>query len=209
MSRPLRDFDSAHRAEEMVVAAWSLVGLPIGGALAVLLFDSSYWVGILTVGPLVSLAIWTIARTLVSRSGVAAAQLFTPGGESTPFRGDLSQEETLAVRGRLADAIEALTARATDHPNDPRPRLRLAELYRDEIRDFEEAAAWYRRAAAVPGLAPDNARQVLRELLELCKDRLGRPEAALPALRMAADRHAGSRLGVWAGQEIRAIRAKM
>ena len=209
MTRPLRDVDSVRHVEQLRIVEWSLVGLPMGGALAVLLFDTSVLIGTLTVGPIVSLCIWVILRSIVTASGVAAAQLFTPSGRSTPFGGALSREETLIVRGRLEEAIEALIARAMEDPRDPRPRVRLAELYRDELRDLEESAVWYRRAAAVPGLSPDSARQVLRELLELCRDRLGRPEMALPALRRAADLHAGSRLGVWAGQEIRAIRAPL
>jgi len=132
--------------------------------------------------------------------------LYTPSGDSTPYRGQLSQEETLIVRGRLEDAIEALSARARDFPDDPRPRLRLAELYRDEIGDLVEAVAWFRRTAAVPGIGLESERQVLREIVEICRDRLGRPELAAPALRRAADLHAGDRLGNWARQELKTLR---
>jgi len=85
----------------------------------------------------------------------------------------------------------------------------LAELYRDELDDLEQAAVWYRRAAAVPGIGRDAERHILRALVELCRDRIGRPELAAPALSRAAKLHAGDRLGHWANQELNLIKRAM
>jgi len=210
LDRPARDVDSQARSQAIAILALGAgAGLLMGMALGYLLTRWNPLLCMLVFGVPLAGLIWAMTHVIVESSGFAASRFYTPTGKSTPFHGELSREETLIVRGRLEEAIEALVARAAAEPRDPRPRVRLAELYRDEIRDLDASAAWYRRAAAVPGLAPDNARHILRELLELSKNRLGRPEVALPALRRAAELHAGSRLGVWANQEIRAIRTRL
>lgn len=206
--RPIRDVDSESRSQAIaILALGSMAGIIMGGALGFFLFRWHPLLGAVLLGVPFALAIWAATEVIVRTSGRVAGQLFTPSGASTPYGGELSQEETLIVRGRLDEAIEALTARALDHPNDPRPPLRLAELYRDERGDLVEAAAWFRRAAAVPGIGRDGERQILRELVALCRDRLGRPELAAPALRRAADLHAGDRLGHWARKELAELKS--
>lgn len=205
--RPIRDIDSEGRSQAVgILALGSMAGIVMGAALGYFLFRWNLFLGALVLGVPFAAGIWAVTEGVVRTSGRFAGQLFTPSGASTPYEGELSQEETLIVRGRLDEAVEALTARAKDHPNDPRPPLRLAELYRDDVGDLVEAAGWFRRAAAVPGIGHDAERQVLRELVEMCRDRLGRPELAGPALRRAADVHAGDRLGHWAASQLRELR---
>jgi hypothetical protein len=204
---PIRDVDSGARSQTIaILALGSMAGIIMGSALGYFLFRWHLLIGAVVLGGPFVFGIWGLTQLLVSGAGGVAGQLFTPTGSSTPYQGDLSQEETLIVRGRLDEAIEALSARAYDRPDDPRPRVRLAELYRDEVGDLVEAAAWFRRAAAVPGIGVEGERQVLRELVELCRDRLGQPELAAPALRRAADLHKGDRLGNWARSELRSLR---
>lgn len=204
---PIRDIDSEGRSQAVgILALGSIAGIVIGAALGYFLFRWNLFLGALVLGVPFAAGIWAVTEGIVRTSGRFARELFTPSGASTPYEGELSQEETLIVRGRLDEAVEALTARAKDHPNDPRPPLRLAELYRDDLGDLVEAAGWFRRAAAVPGIGRDAERQILRELVEMCRHRLGRPELAAPALRRAADLHAGDRLGHWATSQLRDLR---
>ncbi|MDH3732384.1 MAG: hypothetical protein OEU54_02575 [Gemmatimonadota bacterium] len=204
---PIRDVDSEGRSQTIgILALGSMAGIVMGAALGFLLFRWNPLIGAIVLGIPFASGIWASTEFIVRNAGVVAGQIYTPSGGSTPYLGELSQEETLIIRGLLDEAVEALEARARDHPNDPRAPLRLAELHRDETRDLVEAAAWFRRAAAVPGIGRDAQRQILRELVELCRDRLGRPELAAPALRRAADVHAGDRLGHWATSELRALR---
>ena len=206
--RPLRDVDSESQSQAVaILALGSMAGIVMGAALGYFLCRWNLFIGAILLGIPFALGIWAVTELMVRTSGRVAGELFTPSGGSTPYSGDLSREETLIVRGRLDEAIEALTARALEHPDDPRPPIRLAELYRDERGDLVEAAAWFRRAAAVPGIGRDAERQLLRELVELCRDRLGRPELATPALRRAADLHAGDRLGHWAGKELATLKS--
>ena len=204
---PIRDVDSEARSQSIaILALGATAGIVMGAALGYFLFRWHPFLGALVLGIPFALAIWGTTETIVRTFGGVAGQLYTPSGTSTPYLGELSQEETLIVRGRLEEAVEALEARSRDHPLDPRAPLRLAELYRDEIGDLVAAAAWFRRAAAVPGIGREAERAILRELVEMCRDRLGRPELAAPALRRAADVHAGDRLGHWARLELRALR---
>jgi hypothetical protein len=203
----MRDVDSAAQSQAFAtVALGSMAGLILGAALGYFLFRWNLILGALVLGVPFVFAIWGVTEFMASRAGAVAGALYAPTGNSTPVRGELSQEETLIVRGQLEEAIEALSTRARDHPDDPRPRLRLAELYRDEVGDLVEAVAWFRRTAAVPGIGLESERQVLREIVELSRDRLGRPALAAPALRRAADLHRGDRLGNWARQELKALR---
>jgi hypothetical protein len=207
--RSIRDVDSESSSQAVgILALGSMAGIVMGAALGYFLFRWNIFVGALLLGVPFALGIWAATEALVRMSGGLAGQLFTPSGKSTPYLGELSQEETLVVRGQIDEAVEALTARARDHPADPRAPLRLAEIHRDETGDLVEAAAWFRRAAAVPGIGRDAERQILRELIEMCRDRLGRPELAAPALRRASELHAGDRLGHWATTELRKLRGE-
>lgn len=179
----------------------------MGAALGYLLFRWNVFLGALVMGlPLAGL-MWAMAHRFVERGGAISAVLHTPSGEQTPYPGSLSREEALIAGGRLEDAVVALAEAAAEAPGDARPPLRLAELYRDDLGRPEEAVAWFRRAAAVPGLRPEEERHILLELLELCRA-LGEPRLAAPALARTVELRAGSRVGIWARQELRRIRGE-
>lgn len=205
--RPPAGEDGAERSELVVI------GLLCGGSALVLgaalgfLFGWSLIRGAFVLGIPMAFASTGLAYFIVSRAGAVAGGLHTPGG-GPPRRAALSGYEALIVAGRFEDAVIALTDASAEYPDDPRPALMLAELYRDDLGEFEKAAAWFRRAAAVPKLSMDGERQILRALVELCCDKTDRPELAAPALSRAASLHAGDRLGHWAQQELRALRAR-
>jgi len=72
-----------------------------------------------------------------------------------------------------AAVIRVLEEQASRNPNDPEPRLRLANFLYDQ-RNFQEAAEWYQKALA---LDPTNVGA--RTDLGTCYFAMGRPQEAL------------------------------
>ncbi len=210
LRKTLRDVDSAEQVLLLQLVSFSvLLGLGAGAAIGFLVYRWHPLMGALVLGGPCAIVAFAVAQFVVGRAGKMAWGLHFPTGESTPQSQGLSREEALIVAGRAEDAAVALIEAADRYPEDPRPLVMLAELYRDQLDDLEKAAAWYRKAAAVPGIGRDSERQILRTLVELCRDRIGRPELAAPALSRAARLHAGDRLGHWAGRELRLIKEAM
>lgn len=183
------------------------IGIIFGGALGFFLYRNIVF-GVLVLGPPIAIVGFLITWFIVERSGVAARGLHTPSGDGTPGRSELSRETALVVAERFDEAVDALMIAGERDPTDVRPPLMIAELFRDRMERPEEAVPWLRRAAAVPGLALETERMILRDLVELCV-KIDRPELASPALSRAASVHGGDRLGHWARQELRAIKEGM
>lgn len=203
---PPRDADHAARSQALaILSLGGLACLVMGGAVGHLL-EWGVVLGVLVIGVPLAGLMWAMAHVIVERGGKAAAVLFTPS-DGPPERRALSLEESLIARGQIEEAVESLMAAAALDPGDPRPARRLAELYRDELGAPLEAVEWLRRAAAVPELTPEEERHLLRELVELCERRLGVPKLAAPALARTASVRAGTRVGIWARQELARIRA--
>jgi tetratricopeptide (TPR) repeat protein len=206
---PAFEIDDVERSEIILIAVPTFgVGLILGGALGFFLFRRILF-GVFVLGIPMGAIAFAITYFIVERSGVAAGVLHTPSGASTPSRSELSRETSLIVAERFEEAIEALTEASARDPADARPPLMIAELYRDRMKQPEEAVPWLRRAAAMPGLALETERMILRDLVELCRNTLERPELATPALARAASAHDGDRLGHWARQELKEIKEGM
>lgn len=208
--RPPRDTDSTVTTRAIgILALGGVACLVMGGALGLFLLGGlpGAALGVVVFGVPMAFLMWLITRSIVEASGVVAGGLFHPTAERFAMRRDLSREESLIAAGRHEEAIEALMAAAAADPGDPRPAWRLAELHRDELGSPEEAVTWLGRAAAVPGLAAEEERQILRAMLEVAEGRLGNPRLAAPALARAAETRAGTRVGIWARQELRRIRS--
>lgn len=203
---PPSDRDSTETIEWFNIIATSLaVGAAAGAAIGFMAFRWEPMKGALILGLPCAGVAFAVLYVVVEGSGAFVAGLHTPA--ATPRRYQLSREQALIVAGRLDEAAAALAEVHEREPDDPRAAQILAELYRDQIGDLDEAAAWYRRAASVPGIDVDTERMLLRELVELCRDRMGRPELATPALARAAQLHEHDRLGNWARTQIREIKS--
>lgn len=204
--KPLRDVDHSVQSELIyILSITGMIGLFFGALVGMTAFDLDPLAGAVRIGIPMAAFMAAIAYFIVDRSGTAARALHEPSGASTPHQHEFSREQALLVSGQYEEAAAALVDACDRFPKDARPRVMLAELYRDEFDDMEEAVAWYRRASSVPGITVDMERQVLRTLVELC-DRIGRSELAMPPLSRAAELHAGDRLGHWARKELRRIK---
>lgn len=203
-----QDRDLAADAFHLHAVAWGLAGGSVGAlfgylasSVAGLPLLRSMAVGFLVVAIVVSSGIVALAHV----SSLAVASSVAPSGQSTPGRAEYSQAKTFAVQGRYAEAVTEYERHIAENPDDPEPCLLLARLHRDELKQLESAIRWFRQAIAV---ATDPGVQCLgvRELTEVCVNRLGEPRRALPDLARLADRNPGSVGSDWARNQLDALK---
>ena len=201
--KPLRDIDTAGRAQNIQAFAWSAFGGVIGGLPAAMFWGvPGFFIGWLIVGGL----LWLFVIGVVGRAADAAGSVYMATGSSTPARRQYSQGEALAVQGKLDAAIAEYERNAREFKNDPEPRLRLARLQRDKRSDYEAAARWFKDVLALQALESSTEITVSRELVELFTHKLREPRRALPLLARLAEKHGNSPTGDWARTQIRMIK---
>jgi hypothetical protein len=208
----VRDHDSVDQVYRLKALGWSVVGAFLGALAGTLAAERGDGPSLLYVvgGAIVGAAFVGFGTLfLAERGGRIGASVYLSGGSSTPAVNEHSRADALAARGLYGAAVAELERCAADDPEDVDARLRLARLHRDRLDDPEVAAAWFRRAAAVPNIPVGLDPQGARELYELCTRRLNAPEAAAPHLARFADRHAGTPNGEWARRTLAAIKADM
>jgi hypothetical protein len=202
----MKDFDSSARAVQIRTAVFSLYGGVVTGvAGAVVAGPVGFVIGWL-VGALVMYALSTFAG---SAAGHAAASLYMNSGTSTPAAREYSLAQSLVARGRLAEAADEYERCAVVWDSDPEPRLRLARLLRDRMNRPEDAVMWFTRVVRMSEIDEGLAQQTARELVELCRIRLGAPERAIPPLAQIAARRADSPVALWAREQIARIRTEL
>jgi hypothetical protein len=194
--------------------------MTLGGALLILGAAAGHFVfegpllvrallGALVIGVPIVAVVAAITHLLTERAGRIAGGIFHPSTPVTPPRRDYSKEESLIIRGQIDDAVDALRLASDEDPADPRPPFRIAQLLRDETAAYEEAFGWFERAALIPGLADAEQLHILRELVELCRSKLGNPTRAAPLLARVAELQRDTRVGHWALRELRGIKGEM
>jgi len=180
----------------------ALVGIRLAGR-----FDGPvfFWVPVAALGFFGGTVLF--AYLLVSTGGRAAGTLHNPSGGSTPYRGQHSGAEALKVRGDYRGAIAAYEKAAAAQPDDPRPVIEIARIYRDHLDDPAAAVTWFKRAIAHEGIDSGHRFLTIRELCELYTGRLDDPRRALPILARVAETREGTREGDWAARELREVKS--
>lgn len=210
---PRQDRDSAEDVRTLQILVWSVPGAILGGFLGLQLaikagLSPGGWVAGFLVGAAFGFAmVFFVARLIVEKAGDLAGTLYHPSGRSTPSRPEYSYAASLAVRGRVEDAIAAYEEACAENPEDPEPRLRIARLLRDELHRYEEAVLWLRRARDVARTDPGQEVLATREIVEIYVSKLGTPVRAAPDLARLAERFPGTPAGEWARRELEAVRA--
>lgn len=202
---PTKDVDQAERARLIRTFTLSLTGLVLG---AMASLAGGFGLG---TAVLVTLGTWAIAfflpLGLSALGGAAAGQIHNPSGRSTPARKEHSHAESLVARGLYQEAIDAFEMAIAEDPSDPVPYLRIARIQRDQMRRYEDAARWLKRALAEPTLPAGSAHLASRELVELYTTKLNEPRRAAPLLARMAEERAGSPEGAWAAAELVRVKA--
>jgi len=166
-----------------------------GGAALVLLTTFIGWV--------VSL---TLPLLILRGAGNVGSTLYSPSGRSTPRKKEYSLAESLAVRGRYDEAVNAYEAATREDPSDPTPYLRAARIQRDRLGDCDQAARWFKRALEQSEMHSGLVMLTRKELVELYEVQMAQPGRAAPLLARIAEESAGTPGGDWAASELRRIK---
>jgi len=204
-----KDVDQGARTRLIRAFTLSLIGLALGAVASLAGMGGAGWsVG---TGAAVTLGTWALAffgpLALSALGGGAASQIHNPSGRSTPSRREHSQAESLVARGLHQEAIDAFEMAIAEDPTDPTPYLRIARIQRDQLKRYEEAARWLKRALAEAALPAGAAHLATRELVELYMTKLNEPRRAAPLLARMAEERAGSPEGEWAASELARVKS--
>lgn len=210
MPKRLRDVDAAERMYRLQALVWGvyagvLGGVPVGAGVAHLAG------GNLIIGALTELGVMVVGVPLVAgfvtqRAGATAQAIYNPSGDSTPYRRQYSYADALVMRGRYADAAAAYEAYCLEYPDDPEPYLRLARLYRDKLKQYQDAIAWFRRSRADARLTPGQELVVIQEIVEIHLHKLRAPQQAIPELALLCRKFPGTPAAEAAERELAELR---
>lgn len=199
-----KDVDAAARAQRLHAWTWSLYGgIPLGAGAGLLM--GNLLLGIL-LGPFV---IYGVVVGIAALSGRGASILYMPSGSTTPKKKEYSRAKALEVRGEYEGAIRAYEVEILDAPEVAEPYLRIARLFRDERKDPDSAARWFRRAQREAKLSSGEAIRTHRELAEIFLHVLKEPRKATPDLARLAEAYPHTPDGKWAAEELARIKGEM
>jgi tetratricopeptide (TPR) repeat protein len=117
---------------------------------------------------------------------------FAVDGTSTPYKEQYSYQQALVMRGQLDEALESFEAVIVEKPEAIDPRVRLAELYSREKRNYERAAELFREIQRIPGIKPGEDIYATNRLVDLLTGPLDDPARALTELRRLIDAYPSS-----------------
>lgn len=209
---PLRDRDTADDILRLRTFLWSGTGLILGIFLGALLNRRFGWPLLPSmVGAAVVLAggIYAIARLTTVGAGRAAGTIHNPTGSSTPYQHTYSQAEALVAHGDYRNAATLYRGYIDAQPADGEACLRLARLLRDHLRQYDEAARWFRAARQRGGRSSRHELLITRELIEMALDQQHDPPRAAPELARLSERFPGSHEARWAREELAEIRKQI
>lgn len=113
-------------------------------------------------------------------------------GATTPYVEQYSQQQALVMQGRVDDALASFESIIAADPTAIDARLRAADLYDRECRNFARAAALFREVQRSASASPGQFIFVTNRLADLYAGPLGEPGKALVELRRLIERHPSS-----------------
>jgi len=156
------------------------------------------WLKYYVVAGVVLAAVSFVVTGISNRSArLLGDAAFGPSGSSTPYKAGFSRAETLVQQGQYDAAIEAYQAVIGATPGVPEPYLRIARIYRKELRKPDDAAYWYRKVRREAHLTMSQDLAISRELVELILASDNR-ERAIPELARIVDKFPDTPEQAWA-----------
>ena len=149
--KPLRDIDAAERLYRGRILLYALPAGSVFGGVAGYVVAGP--VGAIIGIPLGVAGVYYVALTVVHGAAKSMEQIHNPSGATTPPKREYSYAQSLVMRARYPEAIEAYEMAIMEDARDPTPYFEIARLYRDKLRQPEEAITWFRRGRADAELA--------------------------------------------------------
>jgi len=204
--RRLKDTDSAERVHKLRAALYSIPG----GVVLSAVLGSKFGVLAGLIGVVLG---WALAYFLIvglmEGAGKVAQTVYAPSGESTPMRREYSRAQALRAAGDYTEAVKTYETFVAEAPEEPEPYIQIARILRDDLREYADAARWFRRARRDARLALGQDLLVAQELIELYRRKLGEPERAMPELARIADLVPGTPQAEAARRELAELRASV
>jgi tetratricopeptide (TPR) repeat protein len=113
-------------------------------------------------------------------------------GSSTPYKEQYSYQQALVMQGKVDEALESFEAVIAEKPDAVDARIKAAELYAREKKNYIRAAQLFRDVQRIPTLAVGEDVYAANRLVDLLTGPLNEPGRALAELRRLIDRYPGS-----------------
>lgn len=113
-------------------------------------------------------------------------------GTSTPYREQYSYQQALVMKGEIDAALESYEAVIREKPTDIQVRIKAAELYVAERKNYLRAAELFREAQRIPDISTGEDVYVSNRLTDLLMGPLDQPGRAMVELRRLIDRYPNS-----------------
>lgn len=149
-----------------------------------------------------------VVRMIVHGSARFVAGSVLPSGHTTPPKADYSREDALLMQRDVHGALESFEAKIAADPGLVCARLRAADLYAREGNDPARAAALFREAQRVPGVAPADDIYASNRLVDLYDGPLADTGRAIVELRRIMERHRGTRAADDARRGLATLKAR-
>lgn len=150
-------------------------------------------------------------QAIMHGTGLFARRILE-GGPMPPTP-QYSYPESLVARGMYEDAIgayqEAITEEAENRPVDAEPYLRIARVYRDQLKRPEDALTWFGHARRADAATRGQVDLATREIVEIHLHGGGDRLRAIPELARLAEQAAGSKIGDWAARLLAELRREL
>jgi hypothetical protein len=186
----LFDRQGAAAADTVRAVAFGL--LVFGIAISVVLLQTFH----LSLGAVIvsALAGAVAAGTSLLMSGAAGVgwHHVMISGASTPYEEQFSYQDSLVIRGRVAEALASYESVLAERPLSAVPRLRAAALYASRGENPARAAELLREVQRIPRVESRDDIAASSRLVELLAGPLGEPGRAMVELRRLMDRHPGT-----------------
>jgi Flp pilus assembly protein TadD len=132
---------------------------------------------------------WWFFVTRMSRGvGRAFGEFIQPSGDRTPYEPQYSEQDAMVMRGNVAGALASFEEIILSSPNEPRPKLRAADLY-VKNGQWDRAEALYRAVQRIPDVAAKDDIYATNRLADLYLQWPDREARALTELRKIIDKY--------------------
>ena len=126
-------------AYSLIAGGTSIVGAALIGAKAEL--NPLLFLGVVIgIPPLLTYTVYKMSMRAMDSVG-HAVNVVVAGGASTPYREQYSYQQALVMQGRLAEALESFEAIIAEPNSTTDVRMRAAELYVREAKQYQRARA--------------------------------------------------------------------